>query len=1026
MNHKYLKQFCHNKRKKLIGLFFSLLFSVSGFSQITTKVTGTITDTHGSPLIGVTVFLKSTTIGTTSDLDGVYSLEIQDGDNILVFGYVGYMTQEIVLRGQRVINVVLQEETSELDEVVVVGYGTQKKVSVIGAISNISTTEIAKIATPSLSNTLGGQVPGIITRQATGEPGYDQAAVYIRGFGTWVNRAPLVLIDGIERDMNTINTEEIESISVLKDASATAVYGVRGANGVILITTKKGQLGRPKITLRSEMAILQGLRYPNYINSAEYTALVNEGRDNVGLSPAFTEEDIEKYNTGVDPYLYPNVNWVDEILRKTTNQAITNLNIAGGTEVVRFFMNVGYTSQSGLYNEDNLNKYNTNSRVNRYNYRSRLDINLYRDLSLELGVGGIIQERNFPGKSQYDVWNALRMTPPNAFPMINPDGSLSGITSFLGSNPWGMVTQSGYESQNWNTLQGTFGLKWDLSSLVTEGLSLNGRFAYDHLYHNNKQRFKDFEVKQYLGRDSEDNDLYNLLRIENIRPIELVEAANKAIYYEASLNYNRVFARNHNISAMFLFNRREYVNLRNTNITGSLPYRSQGIAGRASYNFGNKYFTEFNFGYNGSEQFPPGKRYGFFPSLSLGWLITNEDFWDHNYLISNLKLRGSYGNVGNDVSGARRFLYLTTMNLQGRSNPFGLDQSTWITGIQDGTIGTPNVTWETARKLNVGLDLGLFNNVVILQIDAFSDKRDGILIERQSVPSITGYFGQQIPMGNLGKAENKGIESMLEVKNSLPSGFFYSFRGNFSFARNKIVENDEPEKLWAYQDKRGKPIDQPFGLVALGFFKNQEDINESPRQTFQSEVRPGDIKYKDVNLDGVIDVYDEVAIGYPRTPEIMYGFGGTVAYKGFDVSIFFNGAARTSFFLEGNTIWPFVDGEGSHNILREYYDSRWTSSTSQIASYPLITNGKSENNYRRSTLWMKDGSYLRLKTAEIGYTFRGKYVDQIFMDNIRLFVNGQNLLTFDKIKIIDPESNDGTGNYPISRIFNVGFQINFK
>lgn len=535
----------------------------------------------------------------------------------------------------------------------------------------------------------------------------------------------------------------------------------------------------------------------------------------------------------------------------------------------------------------------------------------------------------------------------------------------------------------------------------------------------------DFEVKQYMGEDAEGNAIYNILRNENIKNVTLAESANRAIYYEVAANYDRTFGM-HNITGMFLFNRRDYVNLRNTDRTGSVPYRRQGIAGRASYNYLQRYFAEFNFGYNGSEQFPKGKRYGFFPSVSLGYVLTNEDFWNRNWWISNLKLRGSYGTVGNDISSSTRFLYLTTMNMNVSAGYMGKEGNNYMAGIMEGQTGNQNVTWETAKKLNVGFDLGLFNDVVSLQVDIFKEKRDGILITRKTVPVLAGFSGASIPVGNLGKAENKGIETALEVKKRVANGLFYSLRGNFSFARNKIIENDEPKPKYEYQDARGRRIDQTFGLVALGFFKDQDDIKNSPKQTFQSTVRPGDIKYKDINGDGVVDEYDKVAIGDPRTPEIMFGFGGTVAYKNFDVSLFFTGAAKTSFFLEGATVYPFLNGEGTWNVLREVYDNRWTSETAATAKYPIVLNANSYNNYQTSTMYMRNGSYLRLKSAEIGYTFKGRLIDKMFMDNIRLFCNGQNLLTLDYIKIVDPESNNGVGNYPMQRTINFGFQINFK
>ena len=991
------------------------------------KVKGNVTDFNGQPLAGVSIQQKGTTNGTISDIDGSYSISVPDKYAILVFSYIGFVAKEETIGSREIVNVVMSEDVGQLEEVVVVGYGTQKKVSVVGSVSNISVGEIKKAATPSLSNTLGGQLPGIITRQATGEPGYDQASVYIRGIASWVNRNPLILVDGIERDMNNINTEEIESISILKDASATAVYGVKGANGVILITTKRGEIGKPKVSIRTEFAAVQALRLPEYINSAEYAGLINEGRANVGKPARYTDTDIALYADGSDPYLHPNVDWVNEILKKNTFQNITNMNVTGGSEIVRYFVNAGYTTLGGLYKTDSENNYNTNVRVDRYNFRSRIEINLTKHFLIDLGIGGIIQKGNYPNMGQYDIYYNLRATPPLAFPKQNPDGSVGGIMSFLGSNPWAVMTQSGYKVNNRNTLQSTFGVKWDLSELVSKGLSLSGRFSYDYYSDAWNTRSKVFEVKQYLGKDENGNDQYTVLREATPMTYSSGNSSNRALYSEASLNYDRAFNKIHNVSAMLLYNRRDYVDINASSSILNLPYRRQGLAGRFTYDYDHRYLTEFNFGYNGSEQFPKGKRYGFFPSISAGWVLSNEAFWKASF-IDNLKIRGSIGKVGNDISNnARRFLYLTTIDKNGPSYPFG-QTFNWYQGIQEGQIGTSDVTWETATKANVGFDISFFNKLS-LQVDAFSEKRKGILIERQRIPDIYGYLGNSIPQGNLGKAKNYGVDGALEFKNQTTSGVFYSLRANFSYAHNEIIENDTPLPKYDYLDSRGHPIDQPFGLIALGLFKDDEEIANSPKQTFQEKVRPGDIKYKDINNDGVIDSYDRVAIGYPRMPEIMYGFGGTISYKGFDASIFFTGATRTSLFLAGLTIWPSMDGEGSSNILREYYENRWTPETAGTAKYPAITDNKNENNFQTSTLYMRDGTYLKLKNAEIGYTLDKKLTRKINIDNLRFFVNGLNLYSWDKIKIVDPESNDGTnsgtGAYPTSRTFNVGLKVNF-
>lgn len=987
------------------------------------EVTGIVVSETGEEMPGVSVIIKGTSTGTITNLDGKYRITVPSDNTVLQFSFIGYKTVEETVNHRKIINVKFQETASELEEVVVVGYGSQKKVSLVGSISTVEVKSLASMSSPSLSTTLGGQLPGIITRQAIGEPGYDQASVFIRGMGTWGNRSPLVLVDGVERNMNYINTEEIESISVLKDASATAVYGVRGANGVILINTKSGQKGKPRVSFRSEFAMQTPLRLADYIDGAEYAGLVNEARRNVdpvNYQPRYTEEDLELYRNGTDPYLHPNVDWQDEVLRKHTFQTINNLSISGGSDVIRYYMNVGYTMQNGMYKVDNLNKYNTNTNINRYNFRSKVDVTLSKRLEVSLGVGGIIQANNFPASSSYDFFNSLGGTNPIVFPKNNPDGSIGGGGSWYASNPWGVLTQSGYISKSQNILQGTFGAKWDLSWILP-GLSANGKFAYDHYYEGTTTRKKNFEVKQYLGKDENGEDKYQLLQEPSTLGYGVGSVSNRAVYMEGSINYNGQFGL-HGVNAMVLGNRREYVDNTAGNSTANLPYRSLGMAVRVSYDYDHRYLVEYNMGYNGSENFPKGKRFGLFPSISLGWVLSNEKWWKLD-AVSNFKIRGSLGQVGNDQIG-QRFLFLTTMKTSGaQSYMFGYDPQT-IAGIEELQMGNDDVTWEVSTKMNVGVDLGFFNNALTLQVDAFKEWRNGILMRRQIIPTVTGFYPWVVPYGNIGKTENKGMDALIEFKKQTASGFFYSLRANVSFARNTIIENDEPQKKWAYQSEKGKPIDQPFGLIAIGYFENEEDIANSPKQLFQSTVRPGDIKYKDVNGDNVIDTYDRVAIGNPRNPELMFGFGGTVAYKNFDFTAYFTGAARASVFLESEDIWAFKNGEGTYNINREYYDHRWTPETAATAKYPLVITGDSPNNYQRSTHYMRDASYLRLKNLELGYTLKSRALKNFKVESIRFFTNATNVLTFDKLKIMDPEANN-MKSYPLQRNWNFGLQANF-
>jgi len=1025
--------------KKIGWLSLFLCISIQSYSEneqtkdnqsITQKknstVSGTVLDDAGQPLPGVTVKIKDVKNAAASitDINGQYSLKIEDSYVEIQFTYLGYSTIVEKVNSRKIINVVMKESTSDLEDIVVVGYGVQRKESVVGSISNVEVSKIEKLPTMAIANALGGQLPGIITRQSSGEPGYDAAAVYIRGLATWGNSTPLILVDGVERDMNLINTAEIQSISVLKDASATAIYGVQGANGVILITTKEGIIGQPKVTLRTEYGWQRGLRYPDYINGYEYATLWNEARTNMGKAAAWSDEELQKFKDQSDPYLYPSVDWVNEILDKDTYLSSTNLSVNGGTERVRYFVNAGYSTQNGLYKEDLTNNYATNANYTRYNLRSRTDINITKDLSLEVGLGGNVQKRIYPGQSVYSVWEGLRQTSPIAFPKVNPDGSSGGILAYLGSNPWAKVTQSGYSTSDRNNLQATFGARWDLSTIVTKGLSLNTRFAYDHNYTNYTDRYKEFGIKKYLGVNDEGVDSYQLLREEGLLSYSQANDANRSQYFESAINYNNSFGL-HNVSGMFLYNNREFVNVIASNSELNLPYRRQGIAGRATYDYGHRYLGEINFGYNGSEQFPKGKRYGFFPSVSLGWIASNEKFWDIN-LISNFKLRGSYGQVGNDVAtSGTRYLYLTRMAKNSSNYIFG-NGTTYVPGINEGQIGNEDITWEVATKANIGLDLGFFYDELSIQIDVFNEVRDGILIQRASLPNVSGINSGTAPYGNLGKAKNSGIDGSIIFKKKTPGGIFYSFQGNLSFAKNSIETNDDPIYKYANQSRVGQSINQPFGFVALGLFQTQEEIDNSPVQEFTSVVQPGDIKYKDVNGDGVVNSYDETAIGYTRTPELMAGFGGTIAYKGFDFSFFFNGATRTSFFLDGTTMFPFYGGEGTFNVLHTYYDNRFiVGADNTNAKYPLVTDSYSSNNYLTSTLWMKNGSYLRLKNIEFGYVFNQPILKKYWIDNIRLFVNGTNLYCWDYVKVVDPEADSGTGTYPQTRTWNFGLQVKF-
>ncbi|MGC4234407.1 MAG: TonB-dependent receptor [Niabella sp.] len=1011
---------------KVIIVVLLLIISIGSNAQ-NYVLNGSVKDANGNPLPGASAFIPRTNKTAVTDASGKFLLEVNSPDDSLIISNVGYITLRTLTGSEsnQGFTLYYDEDKAKMDEVVVVGFGRQKKATLTGAVSSVSVKDVERSAVAQLSNAIGGKLPGIITRQSSGEPGADAAQVFIRGIATFAgaSTAPLVFVDGIERQLNNINAMEIESFSILKDASATAVYGVRGANGVILITTKRGKTGKPRVVLRSEYASMQAMRLPDYIDGVEYVTLMNEARNNVGKGPEYLPDEVQKFADGSSPYLFPNVNWTDVVMNKTTWQTINNLNVSGGGEFVKYFANIGYTEQNGIWKKPQDSKYNTNANFRRYNFRSNIDMNLSKSFVVELGLGSIIQNQNYPGTSADGILNALRKVTPINFPVYNPDGSL-GAGSMVNANPWGLVGYSGYSQQDQNTVQGTLSAKWDLSRIVTKGLELSGRFGYDHYYFANKVRAKSFAMRRYYVENGEDK--YQVVREETPLGLTVGSTANKNVYYEAKLNYNRSFG-SHGVSGLLLFNQNEYNNLTTTDRMLSVPYRRRGYAARVTYDFMERYLIEGNFGYNGSENFPPGQKYGFFPSISAGWVVSRENFWGENNPVSVLKIRGSYGKVGNDAIGGSRFLFLTSVNTStAQGYMFGEDMMGYP-GIDENRIGNANVTWEVADKTNIGVDVELLKGKILVQADFFNEDRSSILIQRQDLPFFTGIYPWTIPYGNLGKANNRGFDGMIELKNTTPYALQYSLRGTFTYAKNKVVESAIPPTRYPYQNPNGTLIGQPYVLEAIGLFKDQADIDNSPKQTFQTTVRPGDIKFRDVNGDNQIDANDRIYTGLPRTPQMIFGFGGTVAYKNFDISLFFQGAARTNIFLQGASMYAFNEGFGANNVIREYFDNRFIpGADNSAAKYPLVIDMISENNYRYgSTLFMVDGSFLRLKNAEIGYTvpkiFTGKYK----ISTARFFINGLNLATWDKIKIIDPESDNGTGRYPLTRNINFGLQVDF-
>lgn len=1013
-------------------------------------ITGTIlTGDTNEPAIGATVYLRNSTTGTVTDANGKYSITVEGIGGVLEFSYIGYKKQEVAVTGQKTIDIVLQPDTEVLEEVVVVGYGSQKKESVVGAISTLDVTKLT-VPGSSISNALAGQLSGIVAMSRSGEPGKNSAAdFYIRGVSSFKGTStPLVLVDGIERDLDLVDTDDIASFSILKDASASAVYGVRGANGVILITTKKGSVGKPQVNVRTEFGFTQPTKRPQMLGSAEWAELYNEAYGSQYYSP----EDIEKYRTNADPDLYPNVDWFDALFDDMAANQRVNLNITGGSDIVKYYVSGAFYNESSIYkNAGNIYGYNPSIRYNKFNFRANVDLNLTKSTVVNFNLANIYEKSFGPGygDTDADIWSYTFMTSPNAFPVQYSDGKLSGPSSDSGNNPWNMLAHSGYREQFWNSAQSLIGVTQDIGELwkPLKGLTANIKFSWD-AWNTTLQRRSKIESFYHARGRAEDGSLIYDRNNEGIWiPVHtgdenlsflIGRSGTMTRYLEGSLTYNRVFNEIHRVGALLLYNQKIHTNTQAGSGDDALPYKNQGLAARATYAFKDTYFAEVNLGYNGSENFARGHRFGFFPAVAVGWMMSNEKwFQPATKVIDMLKLKASYGKVGNDdIGGQRRWVYESSIVNSGSWN-YGSDGNQGGTGIRIGEVENLNASWEEALKINAGIEFSLFNKIRV-QADYFREERSGIFLQRAGLPAIVGV--STIPYVNIGKTLNQGFDATVEYTHQVNKDLMLTARGNFTFNRNELLNNDEPDWEYKYQNRIGKPFGsggslQPFGLVAIGLFESQEEIDNSPVQNF-GEYRVGDIKYQDINGDGQIDSQDQIAIGYTNLPEITYGFGGTAQYKNWDFNIFFQGVARTSFFLNGSSIrTPFSSGNMERAAINEdIYGNVWmsTNTPEQNANvtYPRLSMGSggagASNNSQASTWWLRDGSFLRLKSVEIGYSLPKSLLQKSFIKSLRFYAAGNNLLQFSPFKLWDPEkgSTDGSG-YPLNRMFSIGFNANF-
>ena len=1025
---------------------------------------GTVKDSNGDPVVGAFVQEKGTRNGVTTDLDGNYSITVSSPDAVILFSCLGFRDTEISASSPETASVTMVEDMQKLDDVVIIAYGTQSKATITGSLAVVDTKELIKPPVSSITNVLAGSVPGVATVQTTGQPGEDAADIYIRGVGSLSSSAskPLVLVDGVERDFSQIDPNEIENFSILKDAASTAVFGVRGANGVILITTKRGQEGKPSISISTNTGLQQPCAMVEQVGSYEYATFWNMKMRNDGETDArkyFTNYALNAYRTGSDPLFYPNVNWREKVLNDVFVQTKNNINISGGSKNARYFVSMGYLYQNGVLKQVESIPYNNNYSYNRYNYRANLDFSLSPSTTMKFNIGGYVGKQQAPLSVKVDgsEWNSITIwTVPLVSPgLINgrrtlvPEESVpTGIE--LGRDGYFTFMGYGYE-QYYNT---TLNIDVEINQrldFITDGLSLTLKGAYDNNFNTHKKReswgteiqriyyasFYDDPDKPMTDPDYDKSIILVPDGTDDILRYSEENGRDRNWYIEGKLNWDRAFGPKgqHKVSAMFLYNQsRDYYPRYSTGDASSyqyIPHSYVGFVGRATYNYKGKYLADVSIGYNGSENFAPGKtRYGAFPSGSVGWVISEEPFMESQNFISYLKLRASLGKVGNDL-GTTRFMYMpTTWGSSGNYN-FGESNPNSSEAYGEGTVGNNGVTWETAVKQNYGLDAEFLGHRLSLNFDWFFEHRTGILLKPNNTPSIIAIT---LPSLNIGEVNNHGYEVSLGWSDKTKSGFEYFATANVSFARNKIIYMDEVESEFPWQNQTGGSVGRYTGLYKFVRMYQYSDFVEGPDGELilnpdlpqpSSTVYPGDAMYEDVSGDGIINGDDKMVTGYSTIPEYVFGLNAGFNFKGFNFSMQWTGATNVNKLMDLEYRIPFTNA-GGRGLLKYFYDDCWTVDH-QDGTLPRAAETSETWNSEPSTLWLRDASYLRLKTVTLGYTFPGKgWLKAAGVKSLNVSFSGYNLLTFTGLDFIDPEAlTDRNGTYPLVKIYSLGLNITF-
>ena len=1024
-------------KKYILSLFFLISCMIDTYAhteqqQEKIEISGIVLDQSKEPLVGVNVSVKDLPgLGAITDINGKFKIKVEPYQK-LVFTFIGFEKQEILVKDQKIINIVMQEaKATAIDEVVITGTGAQKKITMTGAATTVDVSTL-RTSTSSITNALAGNVAGIMARQTSGQPGNNISEFWIRGISTFgAGSGALVLIDGFERNMNEINIEDVESFTVLKDASATAIYGSRGANGVVLITTKRGKSGKVQIDAKVETTYNTRTYTPELVDGYTYASLMNEARTTRNQEAFFSNEKLYILRNGLDKDLYPNVDWMDVLLKKGAPTYRATLNMNGGGSLARYYVSVSYVDEGGMYKVDEgLKDYNTNANYRRWNYRLNVDMDITKSTLLKVGVAGSLDKKNEPGMAG-NIWASAMRNNPISVPVMYSNGYVPAYGSENDQlNPWVAATQTGYQETWNNKLQANATLEQNFS-FITKGLKFIGRYGFDtnNFQWINRKKFPEM-WRAEQNRASDGSLVMKKIKDEQLMTQESSSNGNRKEYLEAELHYDRTFG-DHIVGAVFKYSQDKTIDTsqNGNDIMQGIDKRHQGLAGRFTYGWKYRYFFDFNFGYNGSENFAPGHQYGFFPAYSVAWNIAEEPIIRKNLIWMNMfKLRYSFGKVGNDFL-ATRFPYLSTYKTEdkygyhygdiGTANSSGV----FYPGLTYSKFASRNITWEVSEKHDLGLDFSLFNDKLNGTIDYFHEQREGIYMQRSYLPFSIGLLEYQ-PFANVGSVKSEGFDGNIAYNHKLGEVDF-TFRANMTYSKNEIKEYDEVYSRYGYTRQKGFRVGQLRGLIAEGLFRDYEEIRNSPTQTF-GDVAPGDIKYKDVNGDGLITDADVVPIGATDKPNLIYGFGLSAMWKGFDFNLHFQGAGKSTFSIEGAVAYPFSQGYWG-NIMTDVDGNYWSLGKNENpnAKYPRLSFGGNANNYRTSTYWMRDGSYLRLKNLEVGYTLPTKWTNRIHLNKIRVYFMGTNLLTFSKFDLWDPEMGSTTGEkYPLSRTFTLGLTLN--